>query len=66
MSDWMSEMRADKSTPIWVLTVARQLEELDPADAASGLEVIIKALDARCHKLTQKGSTIRGYLSGQY
>lgn len=68
MAHWMDELRADKSTPIWVLDFAQQIDdrELDAADAANGLEVLVKHLNKRCDYLSQQGSTIRGYLTGQY
>ena len=67
MAHWMKELREDKSTPIWLLDFAQQIDdrEVDPADAANGLEVLVKLLNKRCDYLSQQGSTIRGYFTGQ-
>ena len=67
MAHWMDAMKADKSTPRWVLSFAQQIDdqEIDPNDAVSALEVLVKALNARCDYLSKQGSSIRGYFTGQ-
>ena len=40
----MEELLKDRSTPIWVLELGHQLNEIDIVDAINGLEAVTDAL----------------------
>tara|TARA_R100000781_G_scaffold83709_2_gene51533 strand:- start:3208 stop:3411 length:204 start_codon:yes stop_codon:yes gene_type:complete len=65
MANWKDEMLEDKSTPLWVLDFAQQIEKLDVVDALNGVEVLQSALQKRFKRMTTGGS-IREYITGEY
>ena len=48
----MEELLKDKSTPLWVLQLARWMDDLDIVDALNGLETVQSALKKDFEKMT--------------